>query len=552
MSKRDHPNGEEHPELQHPSIKRAKEIDQSETPYEQLKHALGEQKAVDRVTHVAHWFRSKDLRIEDNTALHHASQLAQEKGVPLVTFYLMCAKEFEWHGTSPARTDFVLQALDGMQKELKEKYNIPLVFIDAPDRKDKVSKVVDFLNENEISHVFANYEYEYDELRRDIQLLDEIDDIQFSLYHDQTIVEPGTVRSVGDKPMKVFTPYHKAWLSVVKDDPSLLDTHPSPSPNDKSVLRSHSSLFETKVPSAPSNKQFASDADRKRTRDLWPAGHAAGVARLQHFLNDKISSYAETRSNPAADSTSRLSAYFSSGQISLRETLSAVRKHNKGSADFSSPPGISSWVRELCFRELYRQMLVIIPHNSLNLPQNLKYDSVDWENPYNSSKSSSSSSSPTALEKWRAWCTGQTGAPFIDAGMRQLLTESYMHNRLRMNVSSYLTHNLGLDYRLGERFFAEHLIDWDLANNTQGWEPSYTVFNPFSQAEKNDPGGDYIRKWVPELKDLKGKEVFQPDTRCDAKQFDALGYKKQIVEWKETKVESLDRLKEAFHGKEEQ
>jgi deoxyribodipyrimidine photo-lyase len=202
---------------------------------------------------------------------------------------------------------------------------------------------------------------------------------------------------------------------------------------------------------------------------------------MDNFLKH-IDTYAATRSNPAEDSTSRMSAYFSAGMISMRETLQKVSDYNNGSADFTeakAKPGVYGWVREIVFRELYRQTTMCTPHTSMNMPQNLKFDFVEWEDDE---------------EGWEKWYKGTTGEPFIDAGMRQLNAEAWMHNRLRMNVSSYLYCNLLLDYRRGERYFAETLIDWDLSNNTQGWEPSYTVFNPVSQAEKNDPHGDYIRK----------------------------------------------------------
>lgn len=176
--------------------------------------------------------------------------------------------------------------------------------------------------------------------------------------------------------------------------------------------------------------------------------------------------------------------------------MQAASKANHGSNfDSSGDAGIAAWVREIVFREFYRHIMVITPHTSMNLPQNLKFDFVQWEDDE---------------EGWKKWCDGTTGMPFVDAGMRQLKAEAYMHNRLRMNVSSYLSGNLLIDYRKGERFFAENLVDWDLCNNTQGWEPSYTIFNPVIQAEKNDPDGEYIRKWVPELRDVKGKAVFAP------------------------------------------
>jgi deoxyribodipyrimidine photo-lyase len=226
-----------------------------------------------------------------------------------------------------------------------------------------------------------------------------------------------------------------------------------------------------------------------------------------------------------------MSAYFSAGMVSVREALSKVMEYNSGSSDFGTSgasAGVASWVREIVFRELYRQTTLTTPHTVMNMPQNLKFDFVKWE---------------TDEEGWKKWHEGKTGVPFVDAGMRQLNHEAYMHNRLRMNVSSYLYCNLLIDYRRGERYFAETLIDWDLSNNTQGWEPSYTVFNPVSQAEKNDRNGDYIRKWVPELKDVKGKAVFAPHARLSKAEFDKLGYPRPHVDWNETKARVMERFK---------
>lgn len=223
-----------------------------------------------------------------------------------------------------------------------------------------------------------------------------------------------------------------------------------------------------------------------------------------------------------------MSPFFSAGIVSVRQVLAVVKKWNDNKDFDEGDLGVAAWVREVVFREFYRQVLVTIPHNSMNLPQNLKFDFVHWEDDE---------------EGWYKWCEGKTGVPFVDAGMRQLNTEAYMHNRLRMNTASYLRTNLLLDYRRGERYFAEHLIDWDLSNNTQGWEPSYTVFNPVLQAEKNDPKGDFIRKWVPELKDVKGKAVFAPHERLSKAEFEKLGYPKPHVDFKESKARALTRYK---------
>ena len=533
MSKR---SQSDYPEIKHPSTKRAKEVD-AHTPYEELKELLERQKTRGSVIKVLNWFRSKDLRMQDNKALHAASELAKNEGKPLLCTYVNCPAEFEWHGTGPARTDFICENLATMQKELKD-VNIPLVFLEASARDQIVPSIVNFIEDNEITHVFANYEYEVDELRRDVNVLRKTQEkgVEFSLHHDQTVIEPGTMLTGGGKPMKIFTPYHLSWVQTVKSEPSLLDTVPAPSKQSSTTTKELKKFFDSKVPTPPKSKQFSKKEDKDRIRKLWPAGHAAGISRFKDFLQHKIENYADTRSNPAKDSTSRMSAYFSAGVISMREAASLLKAHNANSADFSRAkcsPGVYSWVREIVFRELYRQTTLTTPHTSMNLPQNLKFTFVHWEDDE---------------EGWEKWKTGTTGVPLVDAGMRQLKTEAFMHNRARMNVSSYLYCNLLIDYRRGERHFAETLIDWDLSNNTQGWEPSYTVFNPTSQAEKNDPDGEYIRKWVPELKDVKGKAVFAPDKRLSKEEFEKLGYPRPHVDWNETKKRCMERFKSDMAG----
>lgn len=524
--------------LRHPSTKRAKEIDGPQNPHHELVNRISKVNADDvQAKTVLHWFRSKDLRAEDNRALHAASMKAKEAKGALITCFLLSPEDLEWHGTSPARCDFMIESLGLLQQQLAE-LNIPLVQLTAEKRSEKTAKILELVKEHGISHVYANIEYEVDELRRDLDLFNRLDgeeeNIKFVLHHDQTVVKPGTIKTGAGGPMKVYTPYHKSWLAEVSRDPELLDTLPAPQANDKSIKTELKKLFDQQLPKMPDSKQFESDDDRDRIRELWPPGHQGGMKRLQDFLDNKIQTYATNRSNPAADNSSRLSAYFSSGIISVREALSAVKKANGGSTDFSrsgADDGIASWVREIVFREFYRHLMVVIPHNSMNLPQNLKFDSVEWEE------------DDEGLQKWY---DGKTGVPFVDAGMRQLTHEAYMHNRLRMNTSSYLSRSLLIDYRKGERWFVEKLVDWDLCNNTQGWEPSYTVFNPVAQAEKCDPHGDYIRRWVPELRDVKGKAIFDPYHRLSKEEFSKLGYPKPHVDYKESKERCIQRYKQGL------
>lgn len=387
-------------ELKHPSTKRAKSVD-AHTPYDELNSLLEAQKSRDEVKNVLHWFRSKDLRVDDNRALHAASEQAKESSAPLLSIYLHCPAELSWHGTSPARTDFILENLKLMQKEL-EKLDIPLVILEAAERDDILSTVLDFIKKHNISHVFANYEYEVDELRRDVKILKTAKEqsFHFHLEHDQTIMVPGTMLGSGGKPMKVFTPYHRAWCDEVSDKPDLIETVPKPSKNSKDTKKKFAKLFGTKIPALPKDKQFASDKERSKIRKLWPAGHAAGIERMEKFM-DKIDDYAATRSNPAEDSTSRMSAYFSAGVVSMREALQIVKKYNDGSTDFgpsAANKGVSSWVREIVFRELYRQTTVGTPHTGMNLPQNLKFEFVNWEDDE---------------EGYQRWEDGTLGVPFV-------------------------------------------------------------------------------------------------------------------------------------------
>ncbi|KAH9824556.1 deoxyribodipyrimidine photo-lyase-like [Teratosphaeria destructans] len=518
--------------LKHPSTKRAKQVD-ANTPFDQLCDLVDETKAKDiQARNVLHWFRSKDIRQEDNKSLHAAAQKAKEGSGALITMYLYSPKDIEWHGTSPARSDFILESLRMLKSQLENK-KIPLAIVTAGERNEKTQKVMDFVRQHNISHVYANMEYEVDELRRDISIAHHIqkdEDIAFDLLHDQTVLIPGTVCTGSGGPMKVFTPYHRAWLSDTKSDPSVLHTVPAPEGNAEDAATKLKGIIDSKIPDLPESKRFASKEEQERIRKLWPPGNAAGMERLADFLHKKVSDYATHRSEPAKDPSSRLSAYLSPGIVSVREVLAKTKEANGGKHFDAGDAGIDSWVREIVFREFYRQVTVITPHTNMNLPQNLKFDNVEWREDE---------------EGWKRWCEGTTGVPFIDAGMRQLNTEAYMHNRLRMNTSSYLRANYLIDYRKGERYFAEHLIDWDLSNNTQGWEPSYTFFNPVTQAEKCDNHGDFIRKWVPELKDLKGGKggaIFAPHERLSKQEFEKLGYPRPLVDF----AQSASRAKDVY------
>ena len=367
-------------QLKHPSTKRAKQID-ADPPYDQLEAILKKTRRNVKTRNVLHWFRSKDIRQEDNKGLHAAAQKAKEGGGSLISMYLFSPKDMEWHGTSPARSDFILECLRILKSQLEEK-NIPLAIITAEERGNKTDKVMQFAKENDISHIFANMEYEVDELRRDVDLAKKVQgqsDISLDVLHDQTVIVPGSLCTGAGGPHKVFTRYYNDWLAITKKKPNLIDTCPPPEGNDKSAKQAHQKLFDSTIPTLPESKQFGSDKERDQIRKLWPAGNKAGMQRHADFLKHKIANYAANRSEAALDPSSRLSPYFSSGIVSVREILRNTQKFNQGKDLASGDAGVVSWVREIVFREFYRQVTVITPHTSMNLPQNLKFDFVHWE-----------------------------------------------------------------------------------------------------------------------------------------------------------------------------
>lgn len=338
--------------LKHPSRKRAREIDEH-LPMDELEDVLGDNKSSGSSKNILHWFRSKDLRQEDNIALKAASEKAESADGILITVYLHSPEDLEWHGTSPARCAFMTESLSILQKQLQDKH-IPLYILTAEQRSDKTSKIVNFIKENDISHVFANYEYEVDELRRDISIAKHLqeENISFELFHDQTVVAPRAITPSSGKPHRVFTPYYKAWSAHIADNPGLLDLVDAPSGNDKSAVSSHKKLFESKVPTVPECQSFKSDEEKKRIMQLWPPGNEAGLDRMDDFLKNKVEAYKQNRSRPDLDPSSRLSPYISAGVVSVRQLLSKAKEHNGGNTDFAAgDAGVRSWVREIVFRE---------------------------------------------------------------------------------------------------------------------------------------------------------------------------------------------------------
>ncbi len=295
--------------------------------------------------------------------------------------------------------------------------------------------------------------------------------IELKLFESDTIQQPGSIKSLSDTSYKVFTPFWKTWSS---HSISTLATPKNLEPHQ---------LISLEIPEP--NAQVA----------LPEAGETAAKVKLEHFIRNVGLHYESWRNTPAVDGTSQLSKYLHLGVISPR--YAALR---------AQQAGMTGWVRELCWRDFYRHILFDEPRLAVE-PFKPAWKNFPWRD------------SSGDFEAWKLGCTGY---PIVDAGMRQLMTTGWMHNRVRMIVASFLTKHLLLDWQLGEAHFMELLIDGDLASNNGGWQwtagcgvdaaPYFRVFNPVTQGEKFDVNAEYIQKFVPELRDLEPKFAHQPWT----------------------------------------
>lgn len=518
--------------------------DELPRPIELLNDALrdthDERQKIEVKDAVVHWFKN-DLRTKDNKSLHLASEKAKENGASLICMYLVSPQDFEAHLTAPVRVDFTLRNLEVLKHDLG-KLDIPLHVETVEKRRNIDSRVLELLEEWNASHLFANMEYEVDELRREARMVRSCLEkgIASTVVHDTCVVEPGLLSSGSGKQYAVYTPWFRSWVSHVHANISLLDLFDPPSKNPKDARKKYASIFECQIPEAPKSKKLTDD-EKKRFRSMWPAGEHEAHDRLEKHCNERVKKYDERRNFPAQNGTSSLSAHFASGTLSARTAVRAARDCNNTKKLDGGNSGIQTWISEVAWRDFYKHVLVNWPYVCMNKPFKPEYTNIQWE--YND-------------EHFSAWCEGRTGYPIVDAAMRQLNHCGYMHNRCRMIVGSFLAKHLLQDWRMGERYFMEHLVDGDFASNNGGWgfcastgvdpQPYFRIFNPLLQSEKFDAEGEYIRKWVPELKGITGKAIHDPYTRGAAKDAEKAGYPKRIVVHEESRARALSRYKEGL------
>ncbi|KAI1631605.1 photolyase [Biscogniauxia mediterranea] len=509
-------------------------------PIDALASALASTAAVAAAQNapVVHWFRA-DLRTRDNRALRAASEAARAAGAPLVCLYVASPGDWAAHLTSAARVDFVLRSLGALRDDLAA-LRVPLHVETVARRGDVPARVADLARTRwRARHLYANAEYEVDELRRDAALvrLAAARGLAVHVLHDTCVVAPGELRTKAGHQYAVYTPWFRSWVAYLHAHPETLRAYDAPLPNPPGT--SVEGVCD-RIPEAPEGKRLRG-GEAERLRALWPAGEAEAQRRLDKFCRERIAGYADRRDRPADAATSSLSVHLAAGTLSARAAVRAARECNSTDKLDAGDKGVTTWIGELAWRDFYRHVLVHWPYVCMNKPFKPEYSDIKWS--YDA-------------EHFAAWREGRTGFPIVDAAMRQLQGTGWMHNRCRMIVASFLAKDLLLDWRMGERFFMENLIDGDFASNSGGWgfgasvgvdpQPYFRIFNPLLQSEKFDPDGAYIRKWVPELRGVKGKAIHDPYGRGAGAEAKKMGYPEPIVQHKECRERALNAYKAAL------
>lgn len=397
-----------------------------------------------------YWMR-RDLRLYDNAALYHALRSGNAV-LPVFIFDSTLLGTLE--DKADRRVEFIHTTLQHLRHQLQEMGSDLRIFYGDPQ---EVWQTI--LATYPVGQVYANHDYEPYAGKRDaaVTALLSRHNTGFFTFKDQVVFEKGEVVKENGEPYVVFTPYSRVWKAKCND------FYLKPYPAEKY----YGNFLKLAAAEMPTLEEIG----------FSPAGKIFPERKVPH---DTIRKYAETRDFPAVNGTSRLGLHLRFGTVSIRETVSMAAKLNEKFLD------------ELIWRDFYQMILWHFPY-VVNGAFKKEYNAIAWRN---------------NEKEFERWCNGTTGYPIVDAGMRELNDTGFMHNRVRMIVASFLTKHLLIDWRWGEAWFAQKLLDFDLASNNGGWQwaagsgvdaaPYFRVFNPYLQTEKFDPQYRYIRKWVPE------------------------------------------------------
>ena len=426
------------------------------------------------------WFR-RDLRLDDQAALYHALRQARR----VFCVFVLDTAILDALPRADRRVQFILQALQRLDAQLRAQGGA-LIVRHAP-AAEEIPRLAAELG---VQAVFANHDDEPQALARDAAVAQALA-AQGRAWHsfkDHVIFERSELLTGAGKPYAVFTPYKNAWLKKV--DAFYMRAYPVA--RYAEALASHA--LAQGVPSL-ADIGF---------QDAGLAEHLAAdkaEALFEDFLH-RIDRYDQARDFPAVKGPSYLSVHLRFGTVSIRRLAREAWQRMA-----AGERGAEVWLSELIWRDFYHQVMHHWPH-AMGGAFRPEYDKIVWEQ------------GPEAERLFGAWCRGETGYPLVDAAMHQLNSTGYMHNRLRMVTASFLIKDLGVDWRWGERYFAEQLLDFDLAANNGGWQwaassgcdaqPYFRIFNPVSQSEKFDPEGRFIRRYLPQLAALPPKLVHAP------------------------------------------
>jgi len=397
------------------------------------------------------WLR-RDLRLQDNAALYHALK----SKTPVLCFFIFDTNILNaLSQKDDARVTFIYDTLQQLRKDLQKQGSDLLIKYGTPEQAWR-----SLLDTYSVKAVYTNHDYEPYAKVRDESLGEYLrsEQIDFKTFKDQVIFEKDEIVKADGKPYTVFTPYFRQWEKKLNE--FYVSAYPT--------QRYFKNLLKVKPFQNPDLKDMGFD----KSAQQFPALN----------FEEKLAAYEERRDYPADDATTRIGLHLRFGTVSIREAARTALEHKAG-----------KWLSELAWRDFYMMILWHFPQIQTNSFKPA-YDNIQWRN---------------NEDEFAAWCKGETGYPIVDAGMRQLNTTGYMHNRVRMIVGSFLTKHLLIDWRWGEAYFAELLLDYEMASNIGGWQwacgcgndaaPYFRVFNPELQTKKFDPQFKYIKKWVPEF-----------------------------------------------------
>ncbi|WP_407435341.1 deoxyribodipyrimidine photo-lyase [Lelliottia sp.] len=459
-------------------------------------------------THLV-WFRA-DLRLHDNIALAAACRSQHAR---VLAVFIATPDQWRLHDMAPRQAAYLRVHLNGLQQGLAER-GIPLIYEEVSDFAAQSAKVQQLCQQYDVTHLFYNYQYEFNEQQRDRQLEKTLDGVVCQGFDDSVMMPPGSVMTGNHEMYKVFTPFKNAYVKRLKE--GLPECVAAPAVREQKLPPS--AEIEFNYP------QLDFDAE------LFPASEKAAIAQLRHFCQNGAGEYEARRDFPSIDGTSRLSACLALGVLSPRQCLHRLLAEQPRALDGGEG---SVWLNELIWREFYRHLMTYHPDLCKHRPFIRWTDNVQWQH------------DDVLLQ---AWQDGKTGYPIVDAAMRQLNETGWMHNRLRMIVASFLVKDLLIDWRAGERYFMAQLIDGDLAANNGGWQwaastgtdaaPYFRIFNPTTQGQRFDATGEFIRKWLPSLRDVPIKSLHEPWVWAD-KAGVTLDYPRPIVDHKQARVATL-------------